>query len=97
MNTLQVAILGSLRPNSLVDLVEFAAKCKLSFRGQSYVFVAYNGALPALLLVIIQIYIFIFIFYCCTCTQMGADINLDVLRRCASLTVRCGLAATAEG
>ena len=45
------ATVCSLRPSSAVDLVEFAGKCKLSFRGQSYVFVGYNAALPLLLLV----------------------------------------------
>lgn len=46
-----VSTVGSLRPSSVVDLVEFAGKCKLAFRGQSYVFVGYNAVLPLLLLV----------------------------------------------
>lgn len=35
----------------MVDMVEFAGQCKLAFRGQSYVFVAYNAVLPLMLLV----------------------------------------------
>ena len=46
-----VATMASLRATSTVDLFEFAAKCKLSFRSQSYVFVEYNALLPILLLV----------------------------------------------
>lgn len=46
-----VATVGSLRATSTVDFFEFAAKTKLSFRCQSYVFVEYNAILPLLLLV----------------------------------------------
>lgn len=46
-----LATVSSLRPSSLVDLVEFAGRCKLAFRGQSYVFVGYNAFLPFVLLV----------------------------------------------
>lgn len=44
------ATVGSMRPSSVVDLVEFAGQCKLAFRGQSYVFVGYNAVLPVVLL-----------------------------------------------
>lgn len=46
-----VATVCSMRPSSVVDMVEFAGKCKLAFSGQSYVFVAYNAVLPLMLLV----------------------------------------------
>jgi len=46
-----VAVVSSLRPSSTVDLIEFAMRSKLAFRGQSYVFVSYNAILPLLLLV----------------------------------------------
>lgn len=51
------ATMGSLRATSIVDFIEFAAKIKLSFRSQSYVFVEYNAVLPLLLLVYLLSYI----------------------------------------
>lgn len=48
-----VATVSSMRPSSMVDMVEFAGQCKLAFRGQSYVFVAYNAVLPLMLLMCI--------------------------------------------
>ncbi|XP_057367538.1 sodium- and chloride-dependent glycine transporter 1-like [Daphnia carinata] len=48
-----VATVSSMRPSSMVDMVEFAGQCKLAFRGQSYVFVAYNAILPLMLLMCI--------------------------------------------
>ena len=45
------SVVSSLRPSSTVDVIEFATRSKLGFRGQSYVFVLYNAILPLLLLV----------------------------------------------
>jgi len=46
-----VATIVSLRSTSSVDFIEFAAKIRLSYRIQSYVFVEYNAVLPLVLFV----------------------------------------------
>jgi len=46
-----VATMVSLRSTSSVDFIEFAAKIRLSYRIQSYVFVEYNAVLPLVLFV----------------------------------------------
>jgi len=46
-----VATMVSLRSTSSVDFIEFAAKIRLSYRIQSYVFVEYNAVLPLVLFI----------------------------------------------